>query len=187
MCPTTSSPWSPWSRALTLAAALAALAACAASRAEFTPAQNAGATSTGPLAAYYDLRIGAERVGSAKVWSAGSYPARLGDDGRAKVVEVNLRVRNDGARPLTLVPEETSVEITTDGRDFRVLGPPVSHRGALVVAPGASQRIQLYYALPARVAPGDVDGFELNWTLRTEAGAYSQSTRSSPAATRRIP
>lgn len=160
---------------------LAGLAGCGSP--EFAPVDAEPATPTELAASWQDVTIGGRDLGDVKVWSRGApeHPAPRPDANRQ--VHVGLRIRNDSGAPMRLDLEASDMEVHTEKERMVVVDTPLEVRGRTEVAPGASERVELIYALPDGVKLRDVVGYELSWVIAVPAAAEG----SLPAGARREP
>jgi hypothetical protein len=141
---------------------------CAEDSGAFRPLINSGRAGATHAATTYRVKIGAEDVGKATVWTEGQPKPHL--------IDVGMRVQNEASAP---------IEVDVDGSDLRVstrrvgtvlLTTASQVGGDARVPPNAAGTVKLAYALPANVSPQDVMGYQFEWRLRTPRGDYEQST-----------
>lgn len=150
------------------------MVACAPRSVAFRPAKVEPDMLRAYPAAYYSVIVGKEPLGRVKVATDGAYLD--GGDAASPVVGIQLRLRNDSESPMHLDLLHTDLELVTRDKRSFVVERPTGVHGASEVAPGAMGRTTLVYALPDGVSVGDVASFELNWSIVTSGGPYSEST-----------
>ena len=162
---------------LWLAAAATVSAACGAGRASFQPTENVRATGRGGQpAASYDVEIPGGAVAHVNVWSEGAYRAA----NNRTIASVALEIRNTGEETLVLDRRLVRLEaFTGEGQpirgarlvSLRTDGPPTT-----TIPPAQASTINLYFALPVPIDPGDVGSLRLRWGLRYDGSRYVQFT-----------
>ncbi|GIW72794.1 MAG: hypothetical protein KatS3mg102_2336 [Planctomycetota bacterium] len=150
----------------------AVLGGCAAPRPSFAPTENVRELGGGRSAAYYEIRLGDRNWGDVKIWWAGA--SEHAPHGAA--IAIGMRIRNDGQAAIVLDLARTELEVTGSDGSLRVLRQPVLRAGALTVAPGEIQRLQLVFALGRAIELDEVVAIELDWAIRTPAGTFTEST-----------
>jgi hypothetical protein len=150
---------------------------CASQSASFRPARGVttATTASGRHVAYYVVRLDNSVQGTVKVWSQGGYELST-QRGRQPVLDVRMSIRNDTDAPITLDVDRTDLDVYLADGSVTMIRAPLQESGSDTVDPGAMGRITLIYPLPHDVLPGDVDQFDLNWSVMTVAGSYSEST-----------
>lgn len=166
-------------RARALAATIAAgavLAGCG-STPEFRPLAADRSVPVELAASQYDVRVDERQVGHVKVWSIGSPPrdAQLPAE-RKRLLQIGMRIRNDGEVPMRLDLSATDLEVHTDEDRIFVVDAPVQVNGLVDVGPGRIERIELLYELPAGVRLKQVLGYELVWALEAGEQRVTRST-----------
>jgi len=160
--------------ALSMTALLAS--GCAGRTARFTPAEAAGEKNA-PGAAYYEIVAQERNWGDVKVWSEGAAVREVEDGDDLELIHAALRVRNDSDAEIELVRDRTYLEVTTEEGKLRVVRQIADAPQVTTIAPAATERLELLFELPADIEANDLNGFELNWTLRAGPDAvYTQST-----------
>jgi hypothetical protein len=144
---------------------------CAESRQYFRPTEHVyGQTVRGEREAIYNLAGAFGGFGEAKVWSRGSFL----EDGAA-VVYVTIDLHNTSGVPIIIDPQEVRLDPLRAGdallRDITPL-----ERKRLSVAPGAFGSVQLSFAMPQGVVPGQISSFGLRWKVQNGPQQYSQRT-----------
>lgn len=123
--------------------------------------------------ASYDIGLEGRSVAQVKVWTLG----RARDDASPRgELEVHLRVRNVSDAPLRIDADAAKLEVRTETDPLLVIPGPARVNGAPVVRPGGIEWVGLVFELPARAHPDEVTGYELLWSLETEAGRVSRTT-----------
>lgn len=155
---------------------LLAITNCATQPAPFRPTERVESESpTGEPESVYDVVVGDQRYGEAKVWSAGVYEADVEGAPRT-LVHVAIEIENTSGAELALDPRSIRLE------SIDVLGTVlpdaslVSTTGSLETAPQSSGRLDAYFELPTGTEPRHVDGYDVRWTVSAPDGAYSQVT-----------
>lgn len=155
-----------------------AAGACAAQKEEFRPAEKATAISPqGYTAAEYDLkaRQGGD-LGEAKVWSNGAKQVEVRGDDRT-VVHVGFTFENNGDTPLKLQLDRTRADVGLKNEGGSVTNLQAAQvEGDVEVSPGQERQVALYFVLPQKVAPNDINAFRVRWTLANGTKYFSQST-----------
>jgi hypothetical protein len=145
---------------------------CAARTASYRPSL-ANTFSSGYRASLYRIVVDNHNLGTVKVYSEGGYAKPV--DGSQPVIDVRLRIRNTSDAPIRLKLAQTDLDVDTATGNL-VIKAPMQTTGVASVPPGAIGRIALFYALPGKLAPGNVNSFDFNWVLDTGQGLYSQTT-----------
>jgi hypothetical protein len=152
------------------------VASCAPRRALFEPAEAATALSPeGYVAAHYTLFTDVGRLGEAKVWSQGAYPAEMAGEQRT-VLHVGFEIENYSRVPIRLEPEDVYLDSATINRSHIRNIPVASAVGLRSVRPETVGHIDLYFVLPRNVQPANVNAFRVRWTIRNGGVTYSQRT-----------
>ncbi len=149
------------------------LSACAGTQ-RFDAAERAtGLSPQGYGASEYDLWGPRGNAGQARVWATGAYEAVV--DGREMtVIEVVLELENNGTEPM-VVSELRLDSADADGVRITDLA-PVRVEGPGVVVPGDEERVRVFFAIPERYDPDDIEDFRLRWSLRQGERTYAQRT-----------
>jgi hypothetical protein len=145
---------------------------CAAQTASYRPSLT-NTFSAGHRASLYRIVVDNHNLGTVKVYSEGGY--RKPADGSQPVIDVRLRIRNTSDAPIRLKLDQTDIDLDTDTENL-VIKEPIQTAGVTSIPPGAIGRIALFYALPGKLQPGNINSFDFNWALDTGQGAYSQTT-----------
>lgn len=153
---------------------LAVLPACANDRL-FAPRENLnGVGPTGRPAAVYAMP--APAAGEVRLWSDGA--ERRGEGAAQQtVIRVGFELENLGQEPLVLEP--TAVQLDDLASDPAATLPSPLLLGApspVAAAPGTTARADLEYALVGDVAPRDLVGFRLRWSVRAGDAVLQQVT-----------
>lgn len=149
-------------------------AGCTPSQAAFTPVEATRQIAPALSASYYELNVQDNNYGDVKVWSPGAYPTEV--DGVVPMIHIRLRIRNDSTEPLELGLQEMDVSLVTEGYRYVVVDDLEVTRGESTIPPQSMRRLALQVAIPPGLGPGGVEGFELNWQVKTPGGIYTQST-----------
>lgn len=161
-----------------LACAVAlALAGCEAN--DFRPLDARRGIRPELAAAQYDIELEGRDVGDAKVWSMGQpkHTEEMGLPGDpAGLLQVGVRLRNDGPTALRFDGREAQLEVRTEDDRVWVVERPVKIIGNTEVLPRATERLELIYALPPGVTVADLLGYELLWAVETDQARVSRST-----------
>lgn len=144
----------------------AAFSGCGPSRYYFRPAEKAVAESLGGFpAAEYEVSIGGQRFGEARIWSEGV--ERQERDGVARgVIKIGFEIENTSEAPLDLDVAETRLRVIRKDAKAAVdcrPGPSVSEVRA---APHEVHSSHLDFALPEGMRPRDVRAFRVRWVIR---------------------
>lgn len=160
-------------RASRIALAALLVAGCAGTQ-RFDAAERAtGLSPQGYGAAEYDIWGERGNTGQVRVWATGAYGAAV--DGRdMTVIEVVLELENNGPEPMT-ISELRLDSADVDGVRFRDLA-PVRVEGTGVVAAGEDERVRVFFAIPERYDPEDIQDFRLRWSLEQGSRTYAQRT-----------
>ncbi|MCO5167332.1 MAG: hypothetical protein M9894_13365 [Planctomycetes bacterium] len=122
----------------------------------------------------YPLEVGDRRLGAVRLWAD---PVREGDPGAERFIELSVRLRNDTDTPMRFDAEGAELEVRTgDAEPLLVLSGPGQVLGSAEVGPRSTGRLVLIYSLPPGVRMRQVTGFELVWSVGTEAGRLLAST-----------
>ena len=159
---------------LTAGLALLVGSGCASRTARFRPSESSGTGHEKGAAVYYQLEAGGTRLGDAKVWCAGAYPA--GVAGKQRMLHVGLRVRNASRVPFRLDIGQTGVELTTKSGTLLIVDDSIRMAGRMEIEPGRLQRFELYFPIPDGVKMEDIANFEFNWALEVGDDALVTST-----------
>lgn len=162
---------STWIRAGVIGLALSVGTGCVSSRA-FVPGERVTALSPhgNHLAAEYAVSDASHAVAEVKVWSRGAVR-----DGDGTTIRVGFQVDNMGAAAVRLEPDQLyldDVELE-EGELGRIR--PSSTDGDTLVPPGEEREVEVTFALPDDVWPGDVLNYRVVWRLRN-GGSYLQKT-----------
>ena len=147
------------------------VAGCAASQQQFEPTERVqGRTVEGDKVATYPVTVSTGQVGEANVWSRGAHET----EGDESVVHLGLDVRNTGAAPIELRPEEVTLDVFVERGKISGIKPadPVARS----FAPGQTGGASLVFPLPHGVSPGDVEALTLNWQGHVADQTYAQRT-----------
>ena len=110
-----------------------------------------------------------------KVWSQGAYHLKS-EDQDIPVLDIRLTIRNDTDEPMTVQTRRTDVEMFTSNDEQSVLKEPLDEAGPTTIEPGSSEQFRFVYELPEDVEPGNIEEFDLNWSIKTADGTVSRST-----------
>jgi hypothetical protein len=149
---------------------------CGAGQAEFTPAERAVARSPeGYQAAEYQIGSKDGIVGTARVWSMGT-AQRLVQGQEREVLQIAFQIENHTSRPLSMNTDDLRLDLGV--MDKRIIDgvEPVFTSGSLTIEPGKTQRVDVYFALPADVRPQHINAFQVKWKLTSRGLSYSQKT-----------
>jgi len=151
--------------------ALIGLMGCAESRQYFRPTEHVyGQTVRGEREAIYTMAGAFGQFGEAKVWSRGSFL----EDGEA-VVYVTIDLHNTSGVPIIIDPQDVRLDPLRAGNDLLRNVAPLE-RKRLSVAPGAFGSVQLSFAMPRDVVPGQISSFGLRWKVQNGPQQYTQRT-----------
>lgn len=148
-------------RVCVAAACLLVVAGCSTT---FRPLEANSRAPSDMAAAEYSLVDRARNLGAAQVWLI---PPKNSD---AQIIQLGLRIRNEGDSPVRLDLDDTELEVRADDGQLHVIPQIQSIVGDEVVAPQTTGRMQLAFLLPAKLTFGDLAGFELIWAVKTDDG-----------------
>ena len=133
----------------------------------------AGPTKGRSASTAYAIRVGnGPALGRVRVWSAGVTHA--GEDDL--LVDVHLRIRNDSDAEMQLDVRATELQLIADDGSVEVVSLPTYLTGTTRIAAHASGQVGLRYALPDDLSAEEVQGFDLDWTVKTADGPFSEVT-----------
>lgn len=151
--------------------ALIGLMGCAESRQYFRPTEHVyGQTVRGEREAIYTMAGAFGQFGEAKVWSRGSFL----ENGEA-VVYVTIDLHNTSGVPIIIDPQDVRLDPLRAGNNLIRNVAPLE-RKRLSVAPGAFGSVQLSFAMPRDVVPGQISSFGLRWKVQNGPQQYTQRT-----------
>lgn len=135
-------------------------------------------TGPGPVAGFpsviYTIDARAGEVGSATLEAAGVSRTSLGDRPQT-VAHLVVELKNAGARPISLDLVSTKLDALAGKRRIDSITP--KRVAGVLTAPGhATQRIDLYFALPPDFAPDELSALRLRWRVTTAQGNFAAST-----------
>lgn len=143
------------------AGALLLLAGCSTN---FRPLEANSRVPSDMAAAEYSLTDASRNLGAAQVWLVPP------EDDDAQLVQVGLRLRNEGDSPVRLDLNDTELEARTKKGELYVIEQIQSVIGDEVVQPRTTGRVELSFLLPRDVAFKDLAGFELIWAVKSDDG-----------------
>lgn len=163
-----------WATLLTLAIAL--LASGCAPRQTFLPAAHVKELESkeGVYGATYEMKADGQRLGEAQLWSRGVYRGKI-EESTKTLVHVGFVLRNDTNAPLRLDERQLVLEDVQLGPEALYDVPAVTVDGELTVPPGQTRDIDVTFALPNRIWPGDVFAYRVRWTVQAER-PYAERT-----------
>jgi len=153
---------------------------CAADRFYYQPAEQANAISGGHPAAQYTIPPG-RLGGDVRVTSFGVTKLEpTGSDDRVKVLHVRLDLANENGQQAWEL-DTRQVQVQFEG-SRRSSAPAFANPGdaglpVVVVPPGESRTVDLYYPLPAEIkGERQIPRFEVVWSVRTDEGLVAERT-----------
>jgi len=168
--------WVTHAGSLALALALTPLG-CVSQMIAFQPVRASAKRGEVQQTAYYDLDVGASKLGSAAVWSGGASD----EYADTRIFDVELAVHNTSKTPIRLDASNAKVKLRTlEGRTAS-LGRPVKLIGSPTFAPDSSTRLCLHFELPPGVQASDVAEFNFAWHVESPVGAVDLSPQFLPA------
>jgi hypothetical protein len=151
-----------------LTSLLTGLLGCATTQ-DFKPADNTSAySSSGTPAVVYNIATDGGRIGRVRIWSKGAYKAEL-QGNKVTMIKISMEVENASAHPVTLDVERSWIDSLSYG-DRELALRPFRYEGSPVIPPQTAQTVSLYFVIPSRPSPSDVDGFRLRWEMLDALG-----------------
>ena len=135
-------------------------------------------TGPGPVAGFpsvvYNIDAQSKEIGSATLEAAGVSRQSLGNQPKT-VAHLVVELRNPGEQPIALDLVGTKLDALAGKRRIDSITP--KRVAGVLTAPGhATQRIDLYFALPPGVAPDALSALRLRWRVTTSQGNFNAST-----------
>jgi len=146
----------------------------------FRPTENASSTSpSGEPAAAYNLQDqSGARLAQIHVWSSGLVPDQAGG---ASLLRVGIEVRNLGTQAVSLDPSLLSIDVfASNGAQVpgQLAAMRPNERADLTVPATTARNIEVYFRLPAQLAPEYLNGFRVRWgVVAAEGKPYVQFTQ----------
>ena len=90
-------------------------------------------------------------------------------------IRIGLRIRNDSDRHLAIDRAGSSLEVAT-GDTGDPIEIPAMVSGPIRIAPGAMERLEFEFLLPAGLDVRDLTLLDFDWSVDTPLGLYTRST-----------
>lgn len=130
----------------------------------FRPIEANSRVPSDMAAAEYSLSDAAKNLGAAQVWLMPP------EDDDSQLIQLGMRLRNEGDSPVRLDLDDTELEARTMDGQLHVIEQIQSVVGDQSVEPRSTGRVELSFLLPADVTFEDLAGFELIWAVATDDG-----------------
>ena len=152
------------------------LAACAGTREAVRPVgapATARAPEGGARAAVYPILSGGRLLGEARVWSLGVVAG--GSKTGRTAIDIAFEIHNRSELPMTVALDHVNV-LSQAADTTLAIGDIAEVEGSLNVAPGHRRTARLRLPLPVGMDPQLIDGFRVEWHVRSGEAVFAVST-----------